>query len=124
MAFPVLEMSMFTDWFVSLRTEHDWLIDKKPYLLDGPWERKLDGYETDVGFSLLKFFYHDRAQFLTWFVWRADHGDTWWRAILKFDFTDHVQAHWAFSEYSGNTNDIFGQWRNHDNVELGLRYSF
>ena len=25
-AFPVLEMSMFTDWFVSIRTEHDWIL--------------------------------------------------------------------------------------------------
>ncbi len=125
MAFPVFEMSVLTDWFVSLRTEHDWIIGgSQGYLLDGPWERRLDDYETDVGASVLKFFYHDRAQFLTWLVWRTDHGDTWWRAILKFDFTDNVQGHLACSEYSGNTNDIFGQWRNHDNIEVGLRYSF
>lgn len=124
-AFPILEMSMFTDWFVSVRTEHDWIIGgSQGYLLDGPWERRLDDYEMDFGASVLKFFYHDRAQFLTWFVWRTDHGDTWWRAILKFDFTDYVQGHLAYSEYSGNTNDIFGQFRNRDNIEVGLRYSF
>lgn len=125
MAFPVLEMSFFTDWFVSIRTEHDWIIGGDDgYLLDGPWERKLDGYETDLGMSVLKFFYHDRAQFLTWYVWRTDHGDDWWRAILKFDFTDYVQAHLGFSLYSGNENDIFGQFANRDNIEIGLRYSF
>jgi len=123
-AAPIIESTIYTDWFLSYRLDNRIILNYDSDLRELPVGRKLDRWQVSHTFSVQKFFYKDRASILAWVAYIQDDNDWWWRGFLDYQFTDKVIGRIAISATSGDSDGIFGQFEKRSNIEFGIKYSF
>jgi len=122
----VMEGILFTDWSTALRLDNNFIIhhDSKLQARVPPVGKKLDHWQTGLTLSAFKTFYEYRGTFEFWTSYSVHDGDWWWHATCTFSLTDYIILMTGINIYSGNPDDLFGQYDEMDNIEFGIRYRF
>ena len=93
-----------------------------------PSQYPLDVNKWGWSFNLNHFFRctEDRLFLDLTFVQTGDDFDDGWdlRPILTYDWTDLTKLYFDAHFFNGYWRDLRGQWRNNDEIELGVRWNF
>jgi hypothetical protein len=114
---------IFQDWSWTFRIGNELTLPFNNNLRILPTRRHIERVLTDYGLSIVKFFFHDRAQSNTLII-RTDQEE--WRVRQQFfwDITDHVTVQLGAHFFRGPKRSLVGQFQGNDEIELGIKYNF
>lgn len=114
---------IFHDWNWTFRIGNDMVFPFNNKLAILPVHRRIERVLTDYGISLIKFFFHDRAQSNTLII-ATDQGEWRWRQQFFWDITDHLTIQAGVHFFRGPSTTLVGQFKGNDEVETGIKYNF
>jgi hypothetical protein len=114
---------IFQDWSWTFRIGNELTLPFNRKLRILPIRRPIERVLTDYGLSIVKFFFHDRAQSNTLII-ATDQGEWRWRQQFFWDITDHVTVQLGVHFFRGPKTSLVGQFNGNDEVEMGVKYNF
>lgn len=119
----------FTDWWISFQLWQDTLIqqDGGKYYGGGSYDYgngMVDRVENTITFYLMKSFLPGDILHTAVLVVYTDEGEGWIQPQARYEVTDKLHVTTGFNIMWGPRDDLYGQWRDKDQVYWEVRYSF
>lgn len=113
----------FVDWTNTLTLTHQHYIGDDKDLTVLPIKERLDKDEFTFSWSLRKLFYNDRLTLALLFLFN-EAGNWRWRPQLFYALSDFITLQIGGHFFYGDRKDLIGQFRNNDEIEFGIKYTF